>query len=132
MNPPPSSDSFALARCRRMQQFGRPAVLWSMVLYLVGQLIVNALIDRWHPRIGEKLPQQVWQKKRKRLWELAATEPDRSLLVMLGSSRTEGAFQARQVTTLSEPGATPLLAYNCGVPAAGPLHEVVFLREMIA
>src|SRR6516165_3285350 len=116
-----------LARGRRMKKFGRAAVLWAVVFYAVAQIALNAVMDRFNPQ----MPARVWLKKRKRLWQLAAREPDRSLVVMLGSSRTEGAFEAGRLNGLPGPEGKPLLAYNFGVPASGPLHELLFLQEML-
>lgn len=123
--------SLALARRRHKARFGRAALFWAVLGYGLAQIAIGAMVDRWHPRIPERLPEQVWDKKRKRLFELATNTPERPLIVMLGSSRTEGAFQASRVTeALSTIKPTPL-AYNFGVPAAGPLHEFLFLREML-
>jgi hypothetical protein len=110
-----------------MRKLGRPVLLWGLVLYAVAQLALTATLDRWQSSTAES----VWHKKRKRLGELAAAEPDRPLLVMLGSSRTEGAFQAGRLNGLPGPGGKPLLAYNLGVPATGPLHELLYLRELL-
>ena len=50
---------------------------------------------------------------------IVGREPDRPLLLMLGSSRADCAFQAGRVNDLPGPGGKPYLAYNFGVPAAG-------------
>jgi hypothetical protein len=119
--------SISLARRRRLTKVGRSAVVWALLLYVVATVILCATLDRWSPRMTDR----VWLRKRKRLRELAATAADRPLLVMLGSSRTEGALDAGRLNGLAGPRGEPLVAYNCGVPGVGPLHELVFLREML-
>jgi hypothetical protein len=65
------------------------------------------------------------------LRQLVAREPDRPLLVMLGSSRTEHAFQAGRLNGLPGPDGKPFVAYNLGLPGAGPLRVGLTLREML-
>ena len=61
---------------------------------------------------------------------LVAHEPDAALVAMVGSSRTDGAFQAGRLRGLPGPDGRRLLAYNLGVPAAGPLREWLYLRHL--
>jgi hypothetical protein len=69
--------------------------------------------------------------KWERLHELMAQTPDRPLLMMLGSSRTEMAFTSRCMTGLTSPEGKPLVAFNFGVPQIGPLREQLYLRELL-
>ena len=110
-----------------MARTGRAFALWVAGLFLAVQLVISDLMDRWHPTA----PETIWRLKWTRLRQVAAADPDRPLVVMLGSSRTDAAFQARRLNGLPGPGGRPLLAYNFGVPAAGPLHEWLYLRNLL-
>ncbi|HZY83656.1 MAG TPA: hypothetical protein VFE78_02390 [Gemmataceae bacterium] len=119
--------SLALARSRRLRQSGRAVLLWALGLYVLAQPALLALMDRWHPMLFECAIRDRWQQLR----ALTAAAPDRPLLVMVGSSRTEAAFQAGRLNGLPGPGGRPWLAYNFGVPTVGPMREGLFLREML-
>jgi hypothetical protein len=98
-----------------------------VAFYVLAALGLNVLMDRWCPAAFEKVYRIKWQG----LCQLAGDEPDRPLVVMVGSSRTEGAFQAELLEGLPGPNGRSLTAYNFGVPAAGPIHEYLYLREML-
>ncbi len=101
--------------------------MWSVLLYGLAALSFDVLMDRWCPALFEK----VYRIKREGLGRLVQEEPDRPLLVMLGSSRTQVGFQAGRLDGMTGPNGRPLAAYNFGVPAAGPIHEYLYLREML-
>jgi hypothetical protein len=117
----------ALARPRRLRRGGRRSLLWALVLFALTQLVLNVVIDRWQPRVFES----IWRFKWGQFLALAAHAPDRPLVVMLGSSRTDGSFQAGRLNGRPGPDGRPLLAYNLGVPAAGPLHEWLYLSTLL-
>jgi hypothetical protein len=110
-----------------MKKCGRAVLFWSLGIYALSAMILNVVMDRWCPAPYEK----VYRIKREGLYRLAEEEPDRSLVVMLGSSRTEGAFQGGQIDGFSDSKGRPLQGYNFGVPAAGPIHEYLYLLEML-
>ena len=114
----------ALARRRHGGQFSRSAILWAVLVYAFAQVVIGVAISRWHPRIAERLPDEVWHKKRKRFFQMARAEPDRPVVVMFGSSARKGPF--RQAGSIGLPGASgkPILAYNFGVPASGPMRRI--------
>jgi hypothetical protein len=116
-----------LSSPRRLARSGRAFVFWAIIFFLAGQLGVGVLMDRWHPTPFET----IWRLKWVRIGELAATAPGRPLVVMLGSSRTDAAFQAGRLNGLPGPDGRPLVAYNFGVPAAGPMHEWLYLRRLL-
>jgi hypothetical protein len=116
-----------LSRARRMSRCGRAALLWLVAVYAVAQTILFVVLDRWHPDLVETTTRNKW----KRLQQVAAGNPGRPLLVMLGSSRTEHGFQADRLNGMPVPGRQPLLAYNYGTPGSGPIRELLHLREML-
>jgi hypothetical protein len=123
----PTEPNYALARSRRMKTCGRSVLFWSLGFYVVVALALNAVMDHWCPAPFEKVYRTKWDE----LCRLTEAAPDRSLVVMIGSSRTDGGFQASMLEDMPGPDGKPMLVYNFGVPAAGPLHEYLYLREML-
>jgi hypothetical protein len=124
---PPGGAVPALARSRRLRQSGRAVVLWALAFYALAQPALLAFLDWWHPSLYENSVREKWGQLR----ELTAAAPDRPLLVMVGSSRTEAALQAGRLDGLPGPGGRPWRAYNFGVPTVGPMREALYLREML-
>jgi hypothetical protein len=124
---PPPEGPLALARSRRLRQSGRAVLLWALGAYLLAQLTLTPLMDL-RPWTSFEVVRQV---KWKRLRQLAAREPDRPLLLMLGSSRTEIAFQAGELNGMAGPDGRPMRAYNFGLPGTCALHDQLHLREML-
>jgi hypothetical protein len=110
-----------------MKRCGRAVLLWSLGFYALIVLALNTVMDRWCPAPFEKLYRIKWEQLRQR----AAESRDRPLVVMLGSSRADGAFQAGRLDGLPGPDGRPLAAYNLGIPAAGPMHEYQYVRDML-
>lgn len=117
----------ALARPRRMKRGARRVLLWSLALYALATVAMNVFMDRWCPISWEALYRLKWA----RLREVAAAAVDRPLVVALGSSRLDGALQAGRLDGLPGPDGRSLAAYNFGIPAAGPMHEYEYLRDML-
>jgi hypothetical protein len=111
-----------------MKRSARSVLLWSLTFYALAVLVLDVIMDRWCPAPFE----QVYRTKWAELCQLTEQTPDRPLLVMLGSSRTDGGFQAGRLDGMPSPEGRPLLPYNFGVPAAGPIHEYLYLRQMLA
>ena len=106
-----------------------PAVLLSMlVCYAIAQIALFLWMDdTWQPtRV------KVEHQKLRALRALVASTPDRPLVLMLGSSRTDWGFQAGKLNGQLSPDGRPILAYNLGVPTAGPMHEALYLRDLLA
>src|SRR5581483_5605741 len=119
--------SLSLARARRLGRRGRAFLFWGAILYVVVQLAVCPFVNRW------RAPQSQQECcKWPRLRELVKANPDRPLVLMLGSSRTLYAFRAGELNGKPGPDGRPLLVYNFGVATAGPMHEWMYLRNMLA
>lgn len=120
--------SFALARPRRMQQSARALLWWVPFWYVIAQMVLCAWMDeRW-----QLTRTRVEKDKWKQLHEHMAETPDRPLVLMLGSSRTDWAFQAGRLNGLPGPDGRPLLVYNFGVPTTGPLHQALYVNDLLA
>lgn len=123
----PAPRSVRWARLRRMTRIGRSTLLWAFLFYAVAQAVICSTLHLWSPR----MPERVWSWKRQRLREIATGHPDRPLLVMFGTSRTEGALDADRLNGLPGPDGKPVVAYNAGVPTGGPMRQLVMLRDML-
>jgi hypothetical protein len=89
-------------------------------------MFFNLVYDRWPCSIYN-----MWWQKWHRLQQVVAAEPDRPLLVVLGSSRAGVGVQAELLHDLPGPGGKHYLAYNFAVPATAALGEVMSLQEML-
>jgi hypothetical protein len=120
----PPKPVLALARPRRMKQTGQAVFLWAFAFYAVAQLTLFLALDYEQP------VETVYHAKWPELTRLVAREPERPLVVMVGSSRTYRAFQAGQMDGLPDGQGQRIKAYNFGVPAFGALREWMFVRDM--
>lgn len=119
--------SFRGSRSRRLRRFGRGVMLWVLFWFAAFQMAATFLKDRWH-KIGPYYELQKWPA----LERLVAEEPDRPLLLMMGSSRTSWAFQASALDGMPDSDGRPMLVYNFGVPSTGPCFQLFCLRDMLA
>lgn len=110
-----------------MKRRARGVLLWSLGFYALAALTFSLFMDLWCPVSWEALYRLKWAQLR----QTTAESADRPLVVMLGSSRVDGAFQAGRLDGLSGPDGRPWAAYNFGIPAAGPMHEYQYLRDML-
>ncbi len=101
--------------------------LWGVGFFAAAQLALVGALDRWHPTLTANVQANKWEQ----LCRLAGARPDRPLLVMLGSSRTDDAFEAERLNGLFGPGGRSWLAYNFGVPTFGPLRQGLYLDAML-
>jgi hypothetical protein len=119
--------AYALARFRRMKLRARGVLLWSLALYVLAALVLNLLMYRWCPDLSERVHRIKWEPLR----QAAADSHDRPLVLTLGSSRMDAAFQTGRLDGVPGPDGRRITAYNFGIPAAGPLHEYQYLRDML-
>jgi hypothetical protein len=106
---------------------GRAALGWTASLYAAAALAAVVGLDYCRPDLATG-----GQVKLERLRRLVQRAPDRPLVVMLGSSRTDAMFMAGRLDGQPGPGGKPILAYNLGVPAYGALHHRMTVRDMLA
>jgi hypothetical protein len=117
-----------MALARRMKRNARLMVLlWIPFWYVIGQLALFAWMDEsWELErtISER---QKW----KILHQRVAEYRDRPFVLMLGSSRTDQAFQASRLSGQLAPDGRPILAFNLGVPTVGGMHEMMYLNDLL-
>lgn len=70
--------------------------------------------------------------KERRLARAEAAHPGTPTVVMLGTSRTGFGFHAARVRDRLAAAGTPVVAFNFGIPASGPVTHLVYLRRLLA
>lgn len=107
----------------RVSGRARAALSWSVLAFVVIQLAFTVVVDGWFPFFYDPEAQERLQELRNCL----TAEPDRPLLLMVGSSRTAMAFHPEIVGPLRQgPGPQPLV-YNyshLGAPASFNLIQL--------
>lgn len=119
--------SYALALPRRMKRNARGLLIWIPIWYVIAQIALFFWMDDSWKLNRTRVEIEKW----KQLHELLATEPDHPLVLMLGSSRVDWAFQAGRLSGRPGPDGRPLLVYNFGVPTTGPMHEALYLNDLL-
>ncbi|HEX5442446.1 MAG TPA: DUF1574 family protein [Pirellulales bacterium] len=107
----------------------RRSLCWGLLGFAAIQLSLAIGIELWLPQLRDPLYGDKLHQLRRRI---AAGGPEKPLAIMLGSSRTIHAFDAAQWEELAESRRRPMVAYNFGVPGAGPLTQLVCLRRLLA
>ena len=113
----------ALPKRRRA---ARALVLGAM-LFAAGQLLLGQVAERYvrlrDPLFGDKFT---------RLQRLVNGPSQAEVVVMLGSSRTGLGFHGRVFTEEFARGSRPLVGFNYGTPAAGPVTAKVYFDRLLA
>jgi hypothetical protein len=107
----------------------RRSLAWAALCFVVGQLALAVAIEGWCPQLRDPL---YGDKLRQLRLRLASVPADRPLVLMLGSSRTAHGFDADRLEQAMARGGHDVVAYNFGIPGAGPLTELVTLRRLLA
>lgn len=123
-----ASSCWAMARTRRMSRTARALVWWIPFWYVVAQLTLFVWMDENWQLNRTRVEHDKWEQLHQRLAEM----PDRPLVLMLGSSRTDWAFQAGRLSGLPGPDGRPLLCYNLAVPTTGPIHQHLYVNDLLA
>lgn len=92
----------------------------AFFLFAVVQLITAIVIECLLPNVRDA----EYAAKRNRLQALLAAQPQRPLVLFLGSSRTLMVFRAADIQT-------PVTAFNFGLRGAGPVLQLAFLRRLL-
>ncbi len=101
-------------------------LLWLLIGFALCQVVLAVVIDGW---LGEVRDPE-YASKLLRLKALVVADPQRPLVLMLGSSRTAYGVAA---SSLSASGQEPGPAvFNFGLMGGGPLLETVTFRRLLA
>lgn len=106
---------------------GRAVLIWAVVFFLAGQALLTLAVERWLPDLRDR--DYAW--KMQLLERLRRKEPERPLVLFVGSSRTLGAFQADRLDGEPGPDGKPLAAFNLGQSKSGPLRTWVHCQELL-
>jgi hypothetical protein len=116
-----------MVRLRKIRRGAYVLLWWLPLWYVLGQLALFAWMDESWAYNRTRVEHAKWRQLHERL----AETPDRPLVLMLGSSRSDWAFQAGQLSGQRGPDGRPLLAYNLAVPTTGPIHEALYLNDLL-
>lgn len=99
------------------------ALRWGLVIFVLLQLSVG-LAAELYPRLRDPLYGDKFAKLKPRL----KPPEQQKMVVMLGSSRTGLGFHGKRVEAQFT---EPVVAFNYGVPASGPITHLVYLKRLL-
>jgi len=103
----------------------RNGLLWGIGLFLAFVIFLNLLLDRIDPGLRDL----EFDLKISRLRTLVDAEPQRPLLLVLGSSRVASGVDPDSVALAST---QKPLVFNAGLTGGGPMAELLCLRRLLA
>src|SRR6185437_5453955 len=114
-------------RAQRLAVHTRACLLWGAGFFIAAHVaLLVGTQGRWpqlrDPEFGYKLNS---------LRQQTEAEPDRPLLVFLGSSRTGQGMRLGVVPAQTTPDGRTLMTYNFSQVGSGPLGELVCLRRLL-
>ncbi len=112
---------------RRLTRPARAALLWGLAFLAVSEV---ALVIATQGRRGE-LRDPEFGYKLARLRQHRAAEPERPLLVVLGSSRTGQGFRLGVLPECRTLDGRSPFAFNCSLVGSGPLAEFLCLHRLL-
>jgi hypothetical protein len=101
--------------------------LWGVVFFLASQVGLSVAMERWLPNCRDR--DYAW--KMAQLKRMLEKEPDRPLVLFVGSSRTLGAFQADRISGQKGPDGRLLSAFNLGQAKTGPIRSWIRFQELL-
>ena len=104
------------------------AIASGVVLFAVLQVALSGALLVTH-----FVADPVYADKEDCLKQLEHTAPaNAQRVILLGTSRTGFGFAAGRTQAAASAAGTPAIAFNFGVPAAGPLAHLIYLRRLLA
>jgi hypothetical protein len=129
---PSNAPAIRPTSARTLASRGRAAIASGLLAYLGLQAAISLYIDRWEP--GLRDPE--YGRKLALLKEAMSANPDRPLLLALGSSRTAYAYRPTAAPNIRERNVgerdTQPLAFNFGVLGGGPFYERMYFERLLA
>ncbi|MFN4261420.1 MAG: hypothetical protein ACK4RK_19210 [Gemmataceae bacterium] len=121
---------------QHVRRHARRALLWGVTGFVIAQLSMALLMDYAWPQLRDPYYAFKVDKLRQRQRDVArgprgktATPPT---VVMLGSSRAAMGLQAlRLEEQLRHELGQPVVVFNFGTPATGPILEYLYLRRLL-
>lgn len=113
---------------RLRRRTARGAVLWGLAAFLGVQLGVGVAAE-FSLRLRDPLYGDKFAKLERRR---ATVGSDATTVVMLGSSRTGLAFHGQRAEAILKADLDrPVVAFNYGVPASGPVTHLIYLKRLL-
>src|SRR5439155_5783078 len=123
-----SEDKAMTNRCRTFPSRCRAVLAWGLFFYVAFQLGLIVITDYWLPVLRD--PEYGF--KLARLRQRLAEEPDRELILVLGSSRAGYGFRPEVVPAWQAPAAEAPIIFNFALTGSGPILELLCLRRLLA
>jgi hypothetical protein len=105
----------------------RACLLWGLAFFIVAHFAILLATQRFWPHLRD--PE--FGYKLNLIRKLRKEEPDRPLLVLLGSSRTGQGLRPGVLKELRTPDGREPLVFNFSLVGSGPLAELVTLRRLL-
>src|SRR6266568_3653444 len=112
----------------RMPGWGRAAILWGVGIFLLAQLSLTVAVERWHPEWSDPEYGYRFRNLKNRMKK----EPDRPLLVVLGSSRIGNGFKADCLPPPTWKGNEVPLVFNMSLAGGTATYELLILKRLLA
>jgi hypothetical protein len=106
----------------------RANVVWGLGCFLLIQLITALLADQRYPEIRDP----GYSHRLRTLHRRLAAEPERPLLLILGSSRAENGFRPDAMALAAIPTGAKPLVFNFALAGSKPLDQLVCLQRLLA
>jgi hypothetical protein len=106
----------------------RSALIWGIGFFLLAQLSLTVVIDRWRPEWSD--PEYGYRLRH--LCRRIKDEPKRPLLVVLGSSRISNGFEADCLPPASWKGDQVPIVFNMSMAGSTPTCELLILKRLLA
>jgi hypothetical protein len=111
----------------KMASRGRAAIFWGIACFLFAQVGLTIAIERWRPEWSD--PEYGYRYRN--LNDRLNKEPNRPLLVVLGSSRIGNGFNADCLPPPSWKGKISPLVFNMSLAGGTPLYELLLLKRLL-
>jgi len=106
----------------------RQALLWGLLFFACFQVTLTVLIERVRPMWSD--PEYGYRVKRLR--QRIAAEPDKPLLLVLGSSRVGNGVEADTLPPAGSTGPVKPIVFNMSLAGGTPVVELFMLHRMLA
>ena len=124
-----------LAKRPRMAPARGPARRRALVAVAAGFLVFVAIQATLSgtSAVTHLVADPVYGDKVRRLQRLERTAPPKTpRVILLGTSRTGYGFVAGRVQAAATEAGTPAVVFNFGVPGAGPITHLIYLKRLLA
>lgn len=113
---------------RRLTRCSRSDVLWSLALFVAGQLGLAIAIE--YKLTGLRDPRYACRAEQL-IRRATGASPQTLTVVVLGSSRVQDGLNSSDLESrLSRRLDSPLVLYNFGIPAAGPVANLLHFERL--